>query len=91
MIIIIITLFKEDNIFGRYASQTYGPQLTNIQMHDKMNIQSNIYNGMYNLKMLCARVHASYTTPLHCIGLKVGLTPSSGLINHFCASLFYFC
>ena len=26
MLIIIITLFKEDNIFGRYASLTYGPQ-----------------------------------------------------------------
>ena len=30
MIIIIITLFKEDSIFGRYASLTYGPQLTDI-------------------------------------------------------------
>ena len=32
IIIIIITLFKEDNIFGRYASLTYGPQLTNIEV-----------------------------------------------------------
>ena len=42
VMIILITLFKEDNIFGRYASLTYGPQLTNIEMLDKMNIQSNI-------------------------------------------------
>ena len=66
--IIIITLFKEDNIFGRYASLTYGPQLTNIYMLDKMNIQSNIYNGMYNLKILCARQSACELhnpTPLH--------------------------
>ena len=28
--IIIITLFQEDNIFGRVASLTYGPQLTNV-------------------------------------------------------------
>ena len=28
IIIIIITLFQEDNIFGRVASLTYGPQLT---------------------------------------------------------------
>ena len=26
-VIIIITLFQEDNIFGMYASLTYGPQL----------------------------------------------------------------
>ena len=32
IIIIIITLFQEDNIFGRVASQTYGPQLTNVGM-----------------------------------------------------------
>ena len=31
-IIIIITLFQEDNIFGRVASLTYGPQLTNVGM-----------------------------------------------------------
>ena len=55
MMMIIITLFKEDNIFGRYASLTYGPQLTNIEMLDKTNIQSNIYNGMYTLKVPCAR------------------------------------
>ena len=30
--IIIITLFKEDSLFGRYASLTYGPQLINIEM-----------------------------------------------------------
>ena len=28
----IITLFQEDNIFGRVASLTYGPQLTNVGM-----------------------------------------------------------
>ena len=27
VIIIKITLFQEDNIFGMYASLTYGPQL----------------------------------------------------------------
>ena len=32
IIIIIITLFQEDNIFGRVASLTYGPQLTNVGM-----------------------------------------------------------
>ena len=33
-IIVIITLisFQEDNIFGRVASLTYGPQLTNVGM-----------------------------------------------------------
>ena len=31
-LIIIITLFQEDNIFGRVASLTYGPQLTNVGM-----------------------------------------------------------
>ena len=30
IIIIITTLFKEDNIFGTNASLTYGPQLQNI-------------------------------------------------------------
>ena len=34
-------------MFGRYASLTYGPQLTNIEMLDKMNIQSNIYNVFF--------------------------------------------
>ena len=29
---IIITLYQEDNIFGRVASLTYGPQLTNVGM-----------------------------------------------------------
>ena len=32
IIMIIITLFQEDNIFGRVASLTYGPQLTNVGM-----------------------------------------------------------
>ena len=32
IIIIITTLFQEDNIFGRVASLTYGPQLTNVGM-----------------------------------------------------------
>ena len=32
IIIIIITLFQEDNIFGRVASLTYGPQLTNVDI-----------------------------------------------------------
>ena len=27
VVVIIITLFQEDNIFGLYASLTYGPQL----------------------------------------------------------------
>ena len=30
IIIIIITLFEEDNIFDRYVILTYGPQLTDI-------------------------------------------------------------
>ena len=30
--IIIITLFQEDNIFGKVSSLTYGPQLTNVGM-----------------------------------------------------------
>ena len=32
IIIIIITLIQEDNIFGRVASQTYGAELTNVGM-----------------------------------------------------------
>ena len=32
IIIITTTLFQEDNIFGRVASLTYGPQLTNVGM-----------------------------------------------------------
>ena len=32
IIIIMITLFQEDNIFGRVANLTYGPQLTNVGM-----------------------------------------------------------
>ena len=32
IMIIIITIFQEDNIFGRVASLTYGPQLTNVGM-----------------------------------------------------------
>ena len=32
VIIIIIALFQEDNIYGRVASLTYGPQLTNVGM-----------------------------------------------------------
>ena len=32
IIIIITTLFQEDNIFGRVASLTYGPELTNVGM-----------------------------------------------------------
>ena len=32
IILIIITLFHEDNIFGRVASLTYGPQFTNVGM-----------------------------------------------------------
>ena len=40
-------------------------------MLDKMNIQSNIYNGMYNLKILCARQSACEIhnpAPLHWVG-----------------------
>ena len=32
IIILIIILFQEDNIFGRVASLTYGHQLTNVGM-----------------------------------------------------------
>ena len=32
LIIIIITLFQEDNIFGTDACLTYGPPLTDIAM-----------------------------------------------------------
>ena len=30
IIIVIITLFQEDNMFVRVACLTYGPQLTNV-------------------------------------------------------------
>ena len=49
--IMIITLFKEGNIFGKYASLTYGPQLTNVEMLVKMNRQSIIYNiNVYRIR-----------------------------------------
>ena len=32
IIIIIITLFREDNIFGTDVSLIYGPQITNVDM-----------------------------------------------------------
>ena len=37
LIIIIITLFQEDNIFGMYASLTYGPQLQRYPCHWQLN------------------------------------------------------
>ena len=66
--IIIITLFQEDNIFGRVASLTYGPQLTNVG-HDiiKMNRHActNIYS-MYRVNALRtpSRLRAGYPTLL---------------------------
>ena len=64
-IIIIITLFQEDNIFGRVASLTYGPQLTNVG-HDiiKMNRHActNIYS-MYRVNAL-RTLRAGYPTLL---------------------------
>ena len=36
--IIIITLFQEDNIFGMYASLTYGPQLQRYACHWQFSI-----------------------------------------------------
>ena len=54
IIIIIITLFQEDNIFGRVASLTYGPQLTNVG-HDiiKMNRHAcTIIYSMYRVNAL---------------------------------------
>ena len=68
LIIIIITLFQEDNIFGRVASLTYGPQLTNVG-HDiiKMNRHActNIYS-MYRVNALRtpSRLRAGYPTLL---------------------------
>ena len=65
---IIITLFQEDNIFGRVASLTYGPQLTNVG-HDiiKMNRHActNIYS-MYRVNALrtLSRLRAVYPTLL---------------------------
>ena len=32
IIIIIISLFQEDNIFGTIASLTYGPRFTKVEM-----------------------------------------------------------
>ena len=32
VIIIIISLFQEDNIFGTIASLTYGPRFTKVEM-----------------------------------------------------------
>ena len=66
IIIIIITLFQEDHIFGRVASLTYGPQLTNVG-HDiiKMNRHActNIYS-MYRVNALRtpSRLRAGYST-----------------------------
>ena len=68
IIIIIITLFQEDNIFGRVASLTYGPQLTNVG-HDtiKMNRHActNIYS-MYRVNALRtpSTLRAGYPTLL---------------------------
>ena len=33
---VILTSFTENNIFGKYASRSYGPQLTNAEMLVKM-------------------------------------------------------
>ena len=66
--IIIITLFQEDNIFGRVASLTYGPQLTNVG-HDiiKMNRHAcTIIYSMYRVNALRtpSRLRAGYPTLL---------------------------
>ena len=68
IIIIIITLFQEDNIFGRVASLTYGPQLTNVG-HDiiKMNRHAcKIIYSMYRVNALRtpSRLRAGYPTLL---------------------------
>ena len=68
IIIIIITLFQEDNIFGRVASLTYGPQLTNVG-HDiiKMNRHAcTIIYSMYRVNALRtpSRLRAGYPTLL---------------------------
>ena len=65
---IIITLFQEDNIFGRVASLTYGPQLTNVG-HDiiKMNRHAcTIIYSMYRVNALRtpSRLRAGYPTLL---------------------------
>ena len=54
IIIIIITLFQEDNIFGRVASLTYGPQLTNVgHVIIKMNRHAcTIIYSMYRVNAL---------------------------------------
>ena len=67
-LIIIITLFQEDNIFGRVASLTYGPQLTNVG-HDiiKMNRHAcTIIYSMYRVNALRtpSRLRAGYPTLL---------------------------
>ena len=43
-IVIIIALLKEDNIFSKYDSLTFGFQVTNIDMFHIMNRQPIIYN-----------------------------------------------
>ena len=67
IIIIIITLFQEDNIFGRVASLTYGPQLTNVGHDIKMNRRAcTIIYSMYRVNALRtpSRLRAGYPTLL---------------------------
>ena len=52
VIIIIITLFQDDNIFGTNASLTYGPQIqrhTCVFIYSKFNenIYTSTYRGIY--------------------------------------------
>ena len=43
-IIIIITLFQEDNIFGTNASLTYGPQIKDMHGFDNYKTMKIIYS-----------------------------------------------
>ena len=43
IMIIIITLFQEENIFGTDASPTYGPRLTNVECYKELNRHTIIY------------------------------------------------
>ena len=49
---IIITLFKEDNIFGTNASLTYGPQIQKTTMRLIITDRTKIIYSMYMIWVL---------------------------------------
>ena len=83
IIIIIITLFQEDNIFGTDVSLTYGPQLTNVDMLLKKCTDIQLFTVCTELMLSVHRADCERATQPYSSGGGSTIFPGSRPANGY--------